>query len=78
MLLGCPSVGGANHIRFKLRKETHALWIGMKRSLGSKIDGVLACHLLNTTMTGLNRRNSMEVNDLNQSKLVHFNDIVRL
>ena len=78
MLLGCPSVRRANYVCLKLQKEMHASWIGMKHSFGLKIDGVLACRLLNTTMTGLNRRNSEEANDLNQSELVHFSDIVRL
>ena len=77
MLLGRSSVVRGNYISFKLQKETHALWIGIKRSLGSKIDGVLACHLLNTTETGSNMRKSMEVNDLNQSKVVHFSNTVR-
>ena len=39
-------------------------WIGMKCSLGLKVDGVLACYLLNTTVTGSNMRNSMKANDL--------------
>ena len=73
MLLGHPSVGKANYVCFKLWKETHALWIGMKHSLDLKIDGTLACHLLNTNVTGLNR-NSIEANDL---KLVHFSAIIR-
>ena len=77
MLLGCPSVGRANYVRFKLWRETHTLWIEIKCSLGLKIDGVLAFCLLNTTVTGLNRRNSMKVNYLNQSELVHFSDNVR-
>ena len=77
MLLGHPSVGRANYVYFKLWKETHASWIGMKHSLDFKIDGTLACHLLNTTVTGLNRMNSIEANDLNQSKLVHFSAIIR-
>ena len=77
MLLGHPSVGRANYVCFKLWKETHTLWIEMKCSLGLKIDGTLACCLLNTTVTGSNRRNSTEANDLNQSELVHFSDNVR-
>ena len=35
-------------------------------------DGALAYHLLNTTVTVWNRRNSMVMNDLNQNKLCHF------
>ena len=77
MSLGCPSVVRANDVHSKFRKEMHASWIGMKNSLGLKIIGALACRLHNTTVTGSNRRNSMEANDLNQSELVHFSNIVR-
>ena len=45
----------ANYIHFKLWKETYTLWIGMKHSLSLKIDGALACCLLNTTVTVSNR-----------------------
>ena len=72
MSLGHPSIGRANYVHFKLRKEAHTLWIEMNCSLGLKSDGALVCHLLNTT-----RRNSTKVNDLNQSKLVHLSAIVR-
>ena len=59
MLLGRPCVGRANYVRFKLCKETHASWIGIKCFHGMKIDGALACHLLDTTVTGLNRKSSL-------------------
>ena len=74
---GHPSVVRANYICFNLRKEMHVSWIGIKCSLGLKINGMLACHLLNTTMTGSDVKNSTQANDLNQSKLFHFSDIVR-
>ena len=72
MLLGRPSGVRANYVCFKLRKGTHTLWIGMKRSLDLKIDGALACRLLTTTITGLNRRNSIEVNDVRISDIIGF------
>ena len=50
MLLGRPSSGRANHVRFKLQKEMHTSWVEIKYSLGLKNDDMLACHLLNTTM----------------------------
>ena len=53
-----------SYARIRLRKETHTLWIEMKRSLGLKSDDALACHLLNTTTTVSNRRNYMEANDV--------------
>ena len=49
------SVQRANYISFKLQKETYASWIGMKHSLSLKIDGALACCLINTTVTVSNR-----------------------
>lgn len=67
MPLGCPSVGRTSYTRIKLQKETHILWIEIKRSLGLKSDDALPCRLLNTTVTVSNRRNFTEVNDLNQS-----------
>ena len=48
-----------NYIRFKPRKEMYTSWIGIKRFLGLKIDGAQACRLLDTTVTGSNRRNSI-------------------
>ena len=48
-----------NYICLKLQKETHALWIGIKRLFGLKMDGVLACYLLDITVIVLNRRNSI-------------------
>ena len=77
MLLGCPSVVKANYVCYKLRRETRALWIRIKHSHGSKIDGILACRLLNSTVTSLNRMNSLEANDLNQGELIHFSEIIR-
>ena len=65
--IGHHSVGRAGYICIKLWKETHTSWIEMKHSLGLKSDDALACHLLNTTVTVSNRKNSMETNDLNQS-----------
>ena len=59
MSLGRPSIGRANYVHFKFQKETS--WEEIKYSLGLKNDDMLACHLLNTTMTLLNRRNSTEV-----------------
>ena len=53
MLLERPSV--ANYVCFKLRKEMHTLWIEMKRSLGLKNIGTLACRRLNTSVNVLNR-----------------------
>ena len=49
------SVQRANYIHFKLWKVTYASWIGMKHSLSLKIDGALACCLLNTTVIVSNR-----------------------
>ena len=65
MSLERPGVGRANYVRFKLQKEMYTSWVEMKHSLGLKNNDVLACHLLNTTMTVSNMRNSMEANDLN-------------
>ena len=59
MSLRWSSVGRANYVHLKLQKESHALWIGIKHSLGLKIDGKLACHLLDITVTVSNRRNSI-------------------
>ena len=64
MLPGRFSVGRASYIRTKLWKETHISWIEMKRSIRLKSDDALACHLLSTTTTVLNVRDSMEANDL--------------
>ena len=50
--------------------EKHTLW-GLKR------DDVLFCHLLNTTVTVLNKRNSTEANDLNQGEVFDLSAIVR-
>ena len=60
MLLGCPNVVRANYICFKFWKEAHAMWIGMKCFFGLKINGAVIFHLLNSTITGSNRKNSME------------------
>ena len=68
MLPGRPSVGRASYIRTKLRKETHISWIKMKHSIRLKSDDALACHLLSTTATVLNVRDSMEANDLIRSR----------
>ena len=61
MSLGRYSIGRANYVLFKLQKEMHTSWEEIKYSLGLKNDNILACHLLNTTMIVLNRRNSTEV-----------------
>ena len=78
MSLGSPSVRKTNYVCFKLWKESHTLWIKMKRSLGLKSEGTLACHLLNTTVTVLNKRNFTEaqLNDLNQRELFYLSAIV--
>ena len=68
MLPGSSSVGRASYIRIKLRKETYISWIEMKRFICSKNDDALACHLLSTTATVLNVRDSMEANDLIRSR----------
>ena len=65
MSLEHPSVGRANYVRFKLQKEMYTSWVEMKHSFGLKNDDVLACHLLNTSVTVSNMRNSTEANDLN-------------
>ena len=66
MPLGHPGVVRANYVDFKLWKEMHALWIQMKCSLGSKsMVCWLVIYVLDTTVTASNKRNSMEVNDLN-------------
>ena len=75
MLLGSPSIRKTNYVCFKLWKETHTSWVEMKHSLGG---GMLACHLLNTTVTVLNKRNFTEaqLNDLNQKELFYLSAIV--
>ena len=45
---GRPSVGREQYIRVKFRKETHALWVEMKRTNQFKSDNALARHLLST------------------------------
>ena len=43
---GRPSVGREQYVRIKLRKDTHCLWVGVKRSGRFKSDDALARHLL--------------------------------
>ena len=76
MLLGRPSIERANYICFKFQKVTYTSWVEMGCSLGLKSNGMLGCHPLNTAVTILNRRNSTEANDLNQSELFHLSAIV--
>ena len=78
MLLGSPNIGRANYVRFKLQKEMHTSWVEMKYSLGLKNNDMLTCHLLNSTMTVLNRRNSTKVQMIytNQSELFHLSSLI--
>ena len=43
---GRPSVGREQYVRIKLRKDTHALWVEVKRARLFKSDDALARHLL--------------------------------
>ena len=45
---GRPSVGREQYIRTKLRKDTHALWVDVKRARALKSDDALARHLLSS------------------------------